>query len=113
MQQRLAILRKTFDFFQIIVKKEINRGYLVSAISNYHTYTLQPLVELLGMVYRSERYDFRSKYFYRDFPTEVINCVEPLYCVMNLADLAAKQQQAEVIFAETLPRVEEALQLWK
>jgi hypothetical protein len=32
---------------------------------------------------------------------------------MNLADLAAKQQQAEVIFAEALPRVEEALQVGK
>ena len=113
MQDRFATLRKTFDFFQIIVKKEINRGHLVSAISNYHTYTLQPLVELLGMVYRPERYDFRSKYFYRDFPSEVIARVEPLYCVINLADLAAKQQQAEVLFAETLPRVEEVLQLWK
>ncbi|HEY9605229.1 MAG TPA: hypothetical protein V6C85_26725, partial [Allocoleopsis sp.] len=93
MQERLATLIKTFDFFQLIVKKEINRGHLVSAISNYHTYTLQPLVELMGMVYRPERYDFRTKYFYRDFPTEVIARVESLYCVMNLADLAAKQQQ--------------------
>ena len=113
MQERLVTLRKTFDFFQIIVKKEINRGHLVSAISNYHSYTLQPLVELLGMVYRPERYDFRTKYFYRDFPTEVIARLEPLYCVMNLAGLASKQQQAEVIFAEALPRVEEALQVWK
>jgi hypothetical protein len=109
MQERWATLRKTFDFFQIIVKKEINRGYLVSAISNYQTYTLQPLIELLGMVYRPERYDFRTKYFYRDFPPEAIARVESLYCVMNLADLASKQQQAEVLFAETLPRVEEVL----
>jgi hypothetical protein len=65
------------------------------------------------MVYRPERYDFRTKYFYRDFPAEVIARVEPLYCVMNLADLASKQQQAEVIFAEALPRVEEALQVGK
>jgi predicted nucleotidyltransferase len=113
MQERLATLRKTFDFFQILVKKEINRGHLVSAISNYHSYTLQPLVELLGMVYRPERYDFKTKYFYRDFPTEVIARVEPLYCVMHLADLASKRQQAEVIFAETLPRVEEVLQVGK
>ncbi|HAA29269.1 MAG TPA: DNA polymerase beta [Cyanobacteria bacterium UBA8553] len=113
MQERLATLRKTFDFFQILIKKEINRGHLVSAISNYHTYTLQPLIELLGMVYRPERYDFRTKYFYRDFPTEVIARVEPLYCVMNLADLASKQQQAEVIFTETLPRCEEVLQVGK
>ena len=113
MQERMITLRNTFDFFQIIVKKEINRGYLVSAISNYHTYTLQPLVEVLGMVYRPERYDFRTKYFYRDFPTEVIARVEPLYCVINIGDLAAKQQQAEVLFAETLPSVEEVLQIEK
>lgn len=95
------------------VKKEINRGRLVSAISNYHNYTLQPLVELLGMVYRPEQYDFRTKYFYRDFPTEIITHVELLYCVMNLSDLASKQQQAEVLFSETLPRVEKTFQLWK
>jgi hypothetical protein len=32
---------------------------------------------------------------------------------MNIADLAAKQQQAEVLFAETLPSVEEVLQIEK
>lgn len=110
MRERWTILRKTFEFFQVLVKKEINRGHLVSAISNYHRYTLQPLIELLGMAYRPERYDFRTKYFYRDFSTEIIARVELLYCVMNLADLASKQQQAEVLFAETLPRVEEVLQ---
>jgi predicted nucleotidyltransferase len=110
MQGRLVTLRKTFNFFQIIVKKEINRGHLVSAISNYHAYTLQPLVELLGMVYRPEKYDFKTKYFYRDFPTEVVARIESLYCVMNLADLASKQQQAEVLFAETLPQLREVLE---
>lgn len=110
MQDQLATLTKTFSFSQILVKKEINRGYLVSAISNYHAYTLQPLVELLGMVYRPERYDFRTKYFYRDFPTDVIARVEPLYCVMNLADLTAKQQQAEILFAETLPQLRKVLE---
>ena len=110
MQERLATLIKTFDFSQILVTKEINRGHLVSAISNYHTYTLQPLVELLGMLYRPERYDFRTKYFYRDFPAEVIARVELLYCVMNLAELASKQQQAEVLFAETLPQLREVLE---
>lgn len=110
MQERFITLRKTFDFFQLIVKKEVNRGHLVSAIANYHTYTLQPLVEILGMVYRPERYDFKTKYFYRDFPTEIIARVEPLYCVINLADLASKQQQAEVLFTETVPQVREVLE---
>jgi hypothetical protein len=32
---------------------------------------------------------------------------------MNLADLASKQQQADALFAETLPRCEEVLQVGK
>jgi hypothetical protein len=62
------------------------------------------------MVYRPEKYDFKTKYFYRDFPTEVVARIESLYCVMNLADLASKQQQAEVLFAETLPQLREVLE---
>lgn len=62
------------------------------------------------MIYRPYRYDFTIKYFNRDFPPEVVARVEPLFCVTDLADLAKKQQLAEEMFAETLPRVEQVLQ---
>lgn len=113
MSARMAQLRKNFEFLQIFVKKEINRGHLVEAIANYHAYTLQPLVEILGMVHRPYRYDFRNaKYFSRDFPTDVKTQVEPLYCVMDLADLAKKQHLATQLFAKTLHQVEETSQTW-
>jgi hypothetical protein len=108
MQERLATLANTFDFLQILVKKEINRGHIVAAISNYHSFTLQPLVELLGMVYRPERYDFKTKYFNRDFPSDVVARVSSLYCVSDLADLTSKQQAAELMFAETLKIAQES-----
>lgn len=114
MRTRFAQLSMTFDFLQIQVKKEINRGHVVEAVANYHAYTLQPLVELLGMVYRPYRYDFRNaKHFSRDFPLEVVARVEPLFCVMDLTDLVKKQEFAELLFAETLSRTEDALQAWK
>lgn len=113
MKQRFEHLKMMFDFWQIFVKKEINRGHLAQAIVNYQSYTLRHLVELLGMIYRPYRYDFTIKYFNRDFPPEVVARVEPLFCVMDLADLAKKQQLAEEMFAETLPRVEQVLQLFK
>ncbi|BAZ20136.1 hypothetical protein NIES4073_10120 [Kalymmatonema gypsitolerans NIES-4073] len=87
---------------------------LAQAIVNYQSHTLSTLVELLGMIYRPYRYDFMNlKYFYRDFPPEVVARVEQLYCVTDLADLAKKQQLAEEMFAEILPGVETALQLFK
>ncbi|NMG06599.1 hypothetical protein [Brasilonema sp. UFV-L1] len=110
MKARFEQLKTMFDFLQIFVKKEINRGHLAQAIVNYQSYTLRHLVELLGMIYRPYRYDFSMKYFNRDFPPEIVARVEPLFCVTDLADLAKKQQLAEEMFAETLPQVEAILQ---
>ncbi|MGB5961471.1 MAG: hypothetical protein WBG73_12475 [Coleofasciculaceae cyanobacterium] len=109
MQERLERLKITFDLLQTLVKKEIYRGHWVEAISNYHAWTLQPLIELLNIAYRPERYDFKAKYFSRDLPTEIVARVEPLYTVVHLAELAEKQQLAEAIFAEVLPLAEEKL----
>lgn len=112
MKQRLDTLKITFPFRQTFVRKEINRGHFAEAVVRYHNYTLNPLVEILGMIYRPYRYDFMLlKYFNRDFPSEVVARVEPLYCVVNLVDLAEKQQLAEVMFAETLPLAEEILKI--
>jgi len=113
MKERFTHQKKLFNFLQVFVKKEINRGHLAQAIANYQLYTLRNLVELLGMLYRPYRYDFTIKYFNRDFPPEVVARVEPLFCITDLADLANKQQLAEQMFAETLSRVEEALEKYK
>lgn len=103
MQSRLNDLKIRFNLLQPLVKKEIYREHLVDAIGNYHNWTLLPLVELLGMIYRPHRYDFELKYFSRDFPRPIVDRVTPLFCIANLEDLAVKQQIAEAFFAESLP----------
>ena len=113
MQERLTQLKISFDLSQTLLKKEINRGRFIESVTNYHAWTLQPLIELLNMVYRPYRYDFKAKYFSRDLPTDVVERVVPLYFVIDLVDLAKKQQLAEEFFAETLPRAEEVLQVLK
>ena len=110
MKERFTYLKMDFNLTQTLLKKEMNRGRWIESVSNYHSWTLQPLVELLNMVHRPYRYDFRVKYFSRDLPPDVVAQVEPLYSVVDLADLAEKQQLAEALFVEILPRVEEVLQ---
>ncbi|WP_293249311.1 MULTISPECIES: hypothetical protein [unclassified Microcoleus] len=106
MLARFNEIKIRFDLLQPLVKKEIYRGHLVEAIGNYHDWTLLPLIELLGTIYRPHRYDFQLKYFTRDFPPAIVDRVTPLFCIANLEDLAAKQQTAEDFFAETLPHAE-------
>jgi predicted nucleotidyltransferase len=106
MRSRINELKVRFDLLRPLVKKEIYRGHLAEAIGNYHTWTLLPFVEILGMLYRPHRSDFKLKYFSRDFPPEIVDRITPLFCIANLEDLAAKQQIAESYFAEILPLAE-------
>ncbi|MFQ4142923.1 nucleotidyltransferase domain-containing protein [Chlorogloeopsis sp. ULAP02] len=111
MKERFICLKTTFGFRQLFVQKEILRGHFAEAVTRYHNYTLNPLVELLGMVYRPYRYDFMLlKYFSRDFPPEVVACVDALYSIRDLNELAKKHQLAKEIFAETLPNLEQRFQ---
>ncbi|MGL5059860.1 MAG: nucleotidyltransferase domain-containing protein [Microcoleus sp.] len=110
MRLRFNDIKIRFDLLQPLVKKEIYRGHLAEAIANYHNWTLLPLIEVLGMLYRPHRFDFKLKYFNRDFPPEIVDRVTPLFCIANLEDLAAKQQIAESYFAEILPLAENRLQ---
>jgi predicted nucleotidyltransferase len=109
MQSRFNEIKIRFDLLQPLVQKEIYRGHLVEAIGNYHAWTLLPLVEVLGMIYRPHRFDFQLKYFSRDFPPEIVDRVTSLYCITNLEDLATKQQIAASYFVEILPIAEHQL----
>ncbi|MDM9382841.1 aminoglycoside 6-adenylyltransferase [Chlorogloeopsis sp. ULAP01] len=107
MKERFISLKTTFNFRQLFVQKEIFRGHFAEAVARYHNYTLNPLVELLGMLYRPYRYDFMLlKYFSRDFPPEVVARVNNLYSIRDLNELAQKHLLAQEIFTETLPTLE-------
>lgn len=109
MQERFEHLKKTFGLMQIFVKKEIHRQHLVEAVAAYHNYTLNPLVELLGIAYRPYKYDFKFRYISRDFPLEIVSQLETLFCVVDIDDVAEKQYSAELLFTQIVPLVEETL----
>ncbi|MEO0377157.1 MAG: nucleotidyltransferase domain-containing protein [Cyanobacteria bacterium P01_A01_bin.17] len=80
---RLQWLDTTFMFWQSFVKKDVERKFLIDAVSAYHTWTLPPLIELLNMRYRPYRYDFKTKYFSRElpeYPSPKVNS-KPASCV--------------------------------
>ncbi|MBD2089690.1 hypothetical protein H6F67_07465 [Microcoleus sp. FACHB-1515] len=86
---------QTFSLGQLFVQKELHRGHLAEAIANYHKLTIKPLVELLGMLHRPDRYDYGFKYFDRDFPSEVNSKITEMMCIRDLEDLQAKQQATD------------------
>ncbi|MBN1134989.1 MAG: hypothetical protein JXM73_00290 [Anaerolineae bacterium] len=96
----LANTRTRFEIFQVMVLKELNRGNLVEAVGYYHAYTLRPLLSALNMRYRPERHGFGVRYVYYELPPEVTARLERLFLPVSLADLRAKQAEAEEWFRQ-------------
>lgn len=83
-----------FDLFQPLVAKDIARGRPIDAIAFFHALTLRPLVTLLGLRHRPLRFDFGNRYLHADLPPADAARLADLFCVRDLADLAAKHPAA-------------------
>ncbi|MBL8057531.1 MAG: hypothetical protein JNK29_12565 [Anaerolineales bacterium] len=99
---RRATLRVLFPLFQPLTTKELQRGNLMEAVAFYNGYTLRPLVEVLRMRHCPARYNFHTRYVYYDLPPEAVGRLERLFLPAGLADLTAKQAEAEAWFWELL-----------
>lgn len=105
LKDRLAALRVTFELFQILTLKELNRGNLIEALNFYHNFTLKPLVEVLRIPHEPTRHGFYTRYIYYDMPPEIIKRLEKLFFVRDGDDLLAKRQEAEEWFYDTLDQI--------
>jgi hypothetical protein len=106
LQTRLAALPVTFDLFQVLTLKELNRHNYIEAISFYHSDTLRPLVELLRIKHNPIHYNFNTRYLYYELPPEVVKMIEPLYFVASGEDLRVKRERAEQLFYQTLAEID-------
>jgi hypothetical protein len=105
LRDRIAALRVTFEMYQILTLKELQRGNNLEALAFYNGYTLRPLVEVLRMRYDPARYNFHTRYARHYFPADVVRKLEALFFVTNADDIRAKRAQAEAWFYETLEQI--------
>ena len=103
---RIAELKKTFPFFQTLVKKSANRGNFLEALGSYHEKILNPLVEILRIKYQPTKKDFYLKDISRDIPKKLLTELEDLYKIDSLDDIKTKGQKAEELFFDSIKEVE-------
>ena len=106
LRARLKTLRVTFDLFQPLTLKEIERGNAIEALAFYQGFTLRPLVEALRIRYMPARHSFHTRYVYYDLPAQVVEKLEDLYFVADLDELRDKHAQAEAWFNDTLAAID-------
>jgi hypothetical protein len=91
---RVAELRSLYPMFQTLARKEINRANGIEAIAFYQSWTLRPLLEVLRIRHCPQRWNFATRYAHYDLPAEVVQRLQPLYFVRDLADLSEKHAEA-------------------
>lgn len=98
MKTRFESHKKTFEMFQVLVLKELNRGNAMEALSYYLTYILRPLVEVLRMKYTPWHYRFFTTYLYYEMPAEIVERIHRLYFVDHEESLKKCREEAEAWF---------------
>jgi hypothetical protein len=109
--ERLETLQVTFDLFQSLTLKELQRGNRIEALAFYNGYTLRPLLETLRIRFQPARYNFHTRYVYYDLPGEIVARLEALFFVKDAPDLERKRQAAEAWFYEALAQARTALKI--
>jgi hypothetical protein len=104
MRQRLGQIRASWPIYRTVVEKELARGRSLDAIGFYFNGLLRPLIELLGMRHRPERFDYGWRYLHYDLPADVQRQLESFAYVADagrISDhLPAIDRLAASLFAE-------------
>jgi predicted nucleotidyltransferase len=104
-ETRLEFLKATFNLFQVLVLKEINRGNDMEALSYYLSYVYRPLVEVLRIKHSPWHYRFFTTYIYYEMPADVVARLHRLYFVHDVGALAKCREEAESWFWETVDSI--------
>lgn len=104
LQARLAQIRASWPVYRTIVEKELARGRPLDAIGFYFGGLLRPLVELVGMRYRQERFDYGWRYLHDELPATLQRELESFAYVDGpgriSAHLPAIDHLASALFSE-------------
>lgn len=102
LSNRIEELSKTYKFFSIWVIKEIKRGNYLEAFNYYHTYILNPLVELCRIKNQPTKKDYRLKHIKRDLPIDLVEELENLYKISSLKEIEQKTKEAILFFKKIM-----------
>lgn len=104
-KKRIEEIEAFFPVYFKTVMKEIERGHAIDAFSFYFGGLLKPLVELLGLLYRPERFDFGFRYLHKDFPKELQDTIQSLLYVNDVNSLKGNALKTEKLFRETITKL--------
>ena len=90
------------NLYRDFVIKEIARGRTIDAFGFYLAFALRPVLTVLGMLHRPDRFDFGFRYVKDELPADVANRIERLCYVATPLMLETRLDEAGQLFEEAV-----------
>lgn len=91
---QLAEIAKTFDFYTILITKEICRNNYLEALNYYNEYILKPMVKYFKIIHQPTKQDFYLKHIRRDLPGNIVKKLEYFHKISSIKDIELKTEEA-------------------
>jgi hypothetical protein len=91
-----------WNLYRDFVAKEIARGRTLDAFGFYLAFAVRPVVTVLGMLHRPDRFDYGFRYVRDELPAEAVKAIERLCYVASPNELLGRVEEANAIFLRTI-----------
>jgi hypothetical protein len=95
-----------WNLYREFVGKELARGRTIDAFGFYVAFAVRPVLNVLGMLHREDRFDFAFRYVKEELPDAAVKAIERLCYVGSPADLPGRVEEANRLFTETVRALE-------
>ncbi len=106
LRKRMESLKTTFELFQVLTLKELNRQKEIIALPFYISMTLRPLVEALRIKHAPLHYNFFTAYIDHDLPPDVYQRLQKFFFVADGLELLRRHTEANIWFHETIASID-------
>ncbi|CAH1056284.1 hypothetical protein PAECIP111894_02437 [Paenibacillus pseudetheri] len=86
--------------------KYTKRGLFLESLIYYHKYVVNPLVDVLRIIYTPFQADSFLIHASRDFPVEVVLTLEKLYGVKTIEDIVDRIELTDELFRNAVAEVD-------
>jgi hypothetical protein len=91
-----------WNLYREFVAKELARGRTIDAFGFYLGFAVRPVLTVLGMLHRPDRFDYGFRYVKDELPADAVKQVERLCYVGLPEELLSRVDEANAIFSRAV-----------
>lgn len=91
-----------WNLYRDFVAKELARGRTIDAFGFYLAFAIRPVLTVMGMLHRPDRFDYGFRYVKEELPADAVAGIEQLCYVASPSELPARVEDANRLLVQAV-----------